>query len=78
VNVPNEATELIRILHVIEESLNLPLLYQWLEISEDILQFPNETTCQTLSSTLESASLPFQLHPSSLFLVVAFRNGRGE
>jgi len=40
-NIFNQATKLIRILNIVEEALNIPLLYQLLELLEDVSQFPN-------------------------------------
>ena len=31
-----------RIIDVVEKTLDLPLLFQWLELSENISQFPND------------------------------------
>ena len=39
----SQTHEFICILGIVEESLNLPLLSQWIEFSEDIFQFPNGT-----------------------------------
>ena len=41
-NVVNQATELIRILGVVEETLELALASKWLEFSGDFFQFAND------------------------------------
>ena len=40
-NIFNQATQFIRVLDVVEEALNLPLLCQWLKLSSNAFQFPN-------------------------------------
>jgi hypothetical protein len=67
-NIFNQATQFIRILEVVEKTLNLPLICQWLEFLENTFQFPDDPFCQARLSTLEGVGLLFQLlSPFSLF-----------
>ena len=52
INIPNQTTKLICILWIAEETLNIPLLSQWLELLENPFQFPNDTSLLDLDLNL--------------------------
>ena len=69
-NIFDQTAKFIRILDVVEETLRDPLLCQWLELLEDIFQFPNDP-CQARFMTLESVGVPFKsLPPFSLVGII--------
>jgi len=77
-DIPNQTTEFICILDVVKESLNIPLLCQWIEFLENVFQFPNSPFSSGLNLTQEGVSLPSQFSPPHFFLAISFRDGFTE
>ena len=46
-DILDQIVQFVRILDVVEETLDLPLLCQRLEFSENVFQPPNNACCQT-------------------------------
>jgi len=42
-DIINQTPKFIGILDIVKESLNIPLLHQWIEFLEDVFQFPSGT-----------------------------------
>jgi hypothetical protein len=64
-DVFDQTTQLIRILDVVEKSLNLSLLCQWLEFPDNFFEFPKDPWSD---SDLNSGGLKLTVPTSSSFL----------
>jgi hypothetical protein len=73
-----KAAKFIRIFDVVEETLDLPLFYQWLEVSESVFQFPDNPCLSDSTLSPWKVKSPFQFLPPRSFLDIAFRNGCAE
>ena len=74
----DQTIQFVRILDVVEETLDLPLLCQWLEFSENFFQPPNDPCLSDTALELGGPGLLFQtLSPASL-LEIILRNRRAE
>jgi hypothetical protein len=56
-NVFNQTAKCILILNVVEETPNIPLLYQWPKFSENIFQFPDSPCLSDLSLNCRECGL---------------------
>jgi len=41
-NIPDQTTQLVHILDIVEKTLNLPLICQWPKFLENSFQFPDD------------------------------------
>ena len=65
-NIFNQTTKLIRILDVVEETLNLPLFRQWPEFSENTFQFPDGPCSSDSGPDLGNCELTVPAESSSI------------
>ena len=54
----NQARKFVCIWGVVEKTLDLPLLLQWLKFSQNLFQFPGDTRLSDSMFNLESVILP--------------------
>ena len=66
-NIFHQTGKFIRILDVVEKTLNLPLIFQWLEFSENSLQVPNSPCLSDSTPDLGECALTLLAPSSSLF-----------
>ena len=66
-NIFDQTSEFIRILDVGEKALDLPLVFQQLELSENLLQFPSNPSLSDSTLDLEECELTLRVL-SSLIL----------
>ena len=64
-NVFDQTSEFVRILDVGEKTLDLSLVDQWLEFSENVSQFPNGPSLSDSVLDLEGRELTVPFHSSS-------------
>ena len=57
-DVLNQARKFVCIWGVVEKTLELPLLLQWLKFSQNLSQFPGDTRLSDSMFNLESVILP--------------------
>ena len=65
-DVFDQTTQFIRILDVVEKSLSLPLLCQWLEFSENFFEFPKYPCLSDSDLDLGESELTVPTSPSFL------------
>ena len=73
-DILGQIAKFIHVIGAIQEPRDLASLFQWDEVSENIIQFPGELRASDQLLTLKGAGLPFESLPPFLFLDLTLRN----
>ena len=77
-DVLGQAGKLIRVRDAVQEPRSLASLFQWDEVSENIIQFPNKLRMSDRPTASEHVGLPLEDLPPFFFLNLARGNVRAQ
>ena len=77
-DVFGQASKRIHVIGAVQEPCDLASLFQWGEVSENFIQFPNKSCASDRLMTLERARLPFEGLPPRFLLDLTLGNWRAQ